>query len=116
MKKYREVLQFGTFYRLSSPFEGNITAWMAVNEERTLAVIGWYKVLNGANLPYSRIRLQGLKEDICYRISGREGCYFGDELMNIGMITTDYSAGEENEWDGYRGDFDSKVFVISAAD
>ena len=27
-----------------------------------------------------------------------------------------YSAGEENEWDGYRGDFDSKVFVISAAD
>ena len=25
MKEYREVLQFGTFYRLKSPFEGNET-------------------------------------------------------------------------------------------
>lgn len=116
MKKYREVLQFGTFYRLSSPFEGNITAWMSVNEERTLAVVGWYRVLNGVNAPYARMRLQGLKEDLCYKISGREGSYFGDELMNIGMLTTDYSAGEEKEWNGYRGDFDSKIFVISATD
>ena len=33
MKKYRGLLQFGTFYRLKSPFEGNITAWMVVSQE-----------------------------------------------------------------------------------
>ena len=31
MKEYREVLQFGTFYRLKSPFEGNETVWMVYN-------------------------------------------------------------------------------------
>ena len=36
MKEYREVLQFGTFYRLKSPFEGNETVWMVTNEDRTL--------------------------------------------------------------------------------
>lgn len=34
MKKYRQMLQFGTFYRLKSPFEGNETIWMVVNEEK----------------------------------------------------------------------------------
>ena len=40
MKEYREVLQFGTFYRLKSPFEGNETVWMVTNEDRTLAIVG----------------------------------------------------------------------------
>lgn len=34
MKTNRELLQFGTFYRLSSPFEGNITAWMVVSKDK----------------------------------------------------------------------------------
>ena len=57
MKEYREVLQFGTFYRLKSPFEGNETVWMVTNEDRTLAIVGYYRVLNGVNQPYSRCLL-----------------------------------------------------------
>ena len=49
MKEYREVFQFGTFYRLKSPFEGNETVWMVTNEDRTLAIVGYYRVLNGVN-------------------------------------------------------------------
>ncbi len=116
MKKYREVLQFGDFYRLCSPFEGNVTIWMVVNEERTLAIVGWYRILGGANQPYTRVRLQGLREEARYEIEGREGYYFGDELMNLGLITTDYTAGEEAVGDSYAGDFDSKIFLIRAID
>ena len=33
MKKYRKLLQFGSFYRLSSPFDGdgNVSAWITVS-------------------------------------------------------------------------------------
>ena len=116
MKEYRGVLQFGDFYRLCSPFEGNIAAWMVVNEEQTLAIIGWYRVLSGANQPYARVRLQGLKEEGRYEIDGMEGYYFGNELMNLGLITTDYTAGEERNPDSFAGDFDSKIFVLRAAE
>ena len=47
MKKYRELLQFGTFYRLKSPFEGNITAWIAVSEDRSKAVVAGIRSLTG---------------------------------------------------------------------
>lgn len=114
MKKYREVIQFGDFYRLCSPFEGNVTAWMAVNQERTLAVVGWYRILCGVNMPYTRIKLQGLEEKYRYEISGREGYYFGDELMNLGLITTDYTSGEGADKALCIGDFDSRVFVLTA--
>ena len=116
MKEYRGVLQFGDFYRLCSPFEGNIAAWMVVNEEQTLAIIGWYRVLSGANQPYARVKLQGLKEEGRYEIDGMEGYYFGNELMNLGLITTDYTAGEERNPDSFAGDFDSKIFVLRAAE
>ena len=52
------VFQFGTFYRLKSPFEGNETVWMVTNEDRTLAIVCYYRFLNGVNQPYSRFRLQ----------------------------------------------------------
>ena len=54
MKQHRSLIQYGTFYRLSSPFENNITAWMAVSEDRTEALVGWYRTLNVAN-----VRLRG---------------------------------------------------------
>ena len=31
MKEYREIIQFGDFYRLQSPFDGNFLAWMVVS-------------------------------------------------------------------------------------
>ena len=40
MKEYRKILQFGTFYRLKSPFEGNETAWMAVSQDKRTAIVG----------------------------------------------------------------------------
>ncbi len=44
MKRYRGLIQFGDFYRLSSPFEKNVTAWMVVSGDKREAVVGWYKI------------------------------------------------------------------------
>ncbi len=114
MKEYRELLQFGTFYRLASPFEGNITCWMAVNEEQTEAVVGWYRTLCHVNMPYTRIRLHGLNPDLCYEESGTGKTYYGDELMNIGLVTTDGMSGQAEENTGDYGDFGSRIYVLKA--
>ena len=121
MKRYRELLQFGTFYRLKSPFEGdgNITAWMVVSEDRKKAIVGWYKILNGVNMPYMRLKLRGLDPDREYAVreegeaQGKDcGSFYGDELMNAGMVTTDTSAGDAMPGMHQGRDFDSRIFVL----
>ncbi len=114
MKEYRELLQFGTFYRITSPFEGNITCWMVVSEDQTDAIVGWYRTLNHVNMPYTRVRLQGLKPEFCYENQETGKKYFGDELMNIGLITSDGMCGQMGEDNGEYGDFDSRLYVFKA--
>ncbi|MGO5096762.1 alpha-galactosidase [Agathobaculum sp. LCP25S3_E8] len=113
MKKYRAVLQYGTFYRLLSPFEGNYTAWMVVSEDKKTAIVGWYKMLNEVNSSFRRVKLCGLESDVQYRVNG-QWVHGGDELMNIGLLTSDSSAGECREGQTPSCDFDSKLFVLRA--
>lgn len=121
MKQYRKLLQFGTFFRLKSPFEGNITVWMTVSSNQREAIVGWYRVLNGVNLPYGRVRLAGLDPDLCYEIvneagerGGKRRGYYGDELMNVGLITSDASSGESAPGQRHSCDFDSRLFILKA--
>ena len=115
MKKYRSVLQFGSFYRLESPFEGNVTAWMSVSGDRKTAVVGWYRTLNGINMGYTRVKLRGLELDSVYRVSEDgvlRGEYYGDELMNVGLVTSDADSGELLPGMRPSCDFDSRIFVL----
>ncbi|MDO4616642.1 MAG: alpha-galactosidase [Lachnospiraceae bacterium] len=113
MKEYRELLQFGTFYRLLSPFEGNFTSWMVVSEDKKTAIVGYYKVLNEVNGPFTRVFLAGLDPELDYQING-SAVQGGDELMNIGLITTDSSAGECKDKNLQSCDFDSRLYVLKA--
>ena len=113
MKEYRQVLQFGDFYRLLSPFESNFTAWMAVSSDKRTALVGWYKILNEVNGPYHRVKLQGLDPDLSYTVDGRDS-HFGDELMHVGLLTTDCAAGECRSDEPHTCDFDSHIFVLKA--
>ena len=115
MKKYRSVLQFGSFYRLESPFEGNVTAWMSVSGDRKTVVVGWYRTLNGINMGYTRVKLRGLEPDSVYRVSedgALRGEYYGDELMNVGLVTSDADSGELLPGMRPSCDFDSRIFVL----
>lgn len=135
VKTYRQVLQFGTFYRLKSPFEGNEAAWMVVSEDKKTALVGWYRILSRANASYTRVRLEGLHPAYCYRNVRTGDCHFGDELMYAGLITSDETAGQLPEecdplyagvmtCDGSAGkiaeeslqytDFASRIYVLEA--
>lgn len=120
MKENRELLQFGRFYRLCSPFEGNITAWMVVSEDQKEAIVGWYRTLAHVNQPTGRIRLQGLNPDFQYEISTEGNTPYkthqpyGDELMHMGLITSDGLSGQVDVQDKYYGDFDSRLFRLRA--
>ena len=114
MKEYRHLIQFGTFYRLSSPFEENVTVWMVVSEDKNEALIGWYQVLNGINLPFSRIRLCGLDPDKCYELNNSSAYYYGNELMNLGLITTDATSGQIPEDSTIACDFNSRIYILKA--
>ena len=116
MKKYRRTLQFGTFYRLKSPFEGNETVWMVVSEDRKTAIIGWYRTLNVVNDAYRRVQLKGLNPDYRYRNSINKTENYGDELMNLGLCTTDSTAGEVQRGQTPCTDFESRLYVLSAVE
>jgi alpha-galactosidase len=84
-KAIRPLIQFGDFYRLLSPFEGNETAWMFVSEDKTEAVFAHFKVLDEGNSPFLSAKLQGLDPDKKYNIAELGETYYGDELMNVGI-------------------------------
>lgn len=100
-KKNRELIQKGVFYRLQSPFEDNVTSWMVVSKDQSEAIVGRYQVLSRPHPGYERIHLVGLNKKLEYQIEGREGTFYGDELMNAGI-----------HLDRVMGDFTSQVFKL----
>lgn len=114
MKEKRDLIQKGTFYRLKSPFEGNETAWMIVSEDQKKALVGYYRVMQPVNVGFKRLKLKGLKEDICYKVSGYDYDCYGDELMQVGMILSDSASGVWKKGVTDKGDFQAKVFEIVA--
>ena len=114
MKEYREIIQFGTFYRLKSPFEGNETVWMVVSDDQKTALVGYYRVLNVVNAPYTRVQLQGLNPDLIYENPENGTEHYGDELMNLGLLTSDTSCGEVIGDAKPCTDFDSRIYVLKA--
>ena len=116
MKKYRKILQFGTFYRLKSPFEGNEMVWMAVSEDQKTAIVGWYRILNCVNATFTRVELQGLNPNYQYRNSQTGRVHYGDELMNLGLITSDSTAGQAEGDAVPCTDFESRIYVLEAVE
>ena len=113
MKEYRELIQFGNFYRLKSPFDGNETVWMTVSEDKRKALVFWYRERNVVNAEFTRVRLQGLDPDFIYKneYNGTEN--YGDELMNLGLLTTDVTAGEPTNEDLPCTDYESRIYVLT---
>ncbi len=117
VKKYRKLIHTGVFYRLLSPFEGNFTAWMVVSEDKKQAIVAYFKILNDVNSAFRRLYLKGLEDRFLYHTIEDEvdtGSFYGSELMNMGLITTDMSAGELPHDAQPCGDFWSRIVVLEA--
>ena len=113
MKEHRELIQFGTFYRLQSPFEENEAGWMVVSRDRKEALVGYYRILARVNAPFTRLILQGLDPDSCYLVDGKDR-FYGDELMNAGLVTSDASTGKLGWGARAAGDYSSAVYTLKA--
>lgn len=114
MKKNRELIHQGIFYRLASPFAGNVTAWMVISKDRNRAIVGYYRTLTEVNVGYKRLKLAGLDGDKKYRITNAgERDYYGDELMEIGILLNDSTSGDYLSKIP-RGDFLSRLFILEA--
>ena len=123
-KAHREVLQFGRFLRLRSPFEGdgNDVAWMTVGDDRRRAVVGWYRILNHPQPGSDRIPLRGLDPAARYRVTawppGDDSMAArntlvrgGDDLMSAGILIV--ATRPET---AVRGDFQARLFVLEVTD
>ena len=97
-KKYRKLLQFGTFYRLGEAFEGETSGFICINENKSLAVatLAWDKRWFNRN---ATLRLKGLDESAVYEVSYRAQDNYspkqsfltsGELLMNVGISTSDF--------------------------
>ena len=88
-KADRRLLQFGTFYRLLNPFEGNETAWMSVASDRRDALVTSVRVLGLPNTPQLVLKLAGLDPALSYSTDGHPGKWSGEELMGWGLRLQD---------------------------
>ncbi|VDG32075.1 alpha-galactosidase [Lactobacillus plantarum JDM1] [Lactiplantibacillus mudanjiangensis] len=87
-KEHRHLIQYGTFYRLESPFTSNTVAWLFVSPDQSEALLYRF-VVQGMVQPEPHItKLAGLKPQAQYLDTGSEQVYGGDELMNVGLYTT----------------------------
>ncbi|MGO4540167.1 alpha-galactosidase [Paenibacillus sp. 2TAB19] len=98
-KEVRHLVQFGDFYRLLSPFEGNETAWMFVAKDKSEAFVVLAAVLQEPYPKLNRFRLKGLDSNRDYELVGEEGAYGGDELMHAGLKLPQF-----------HGDYASRVY------
>lgn len=118
MKKHRDLIQKGTFYRLLSPFEGTSSAWMVVSEDRSEALAAYFRVMQPANGKFERIYLKGLDAAEKYNVQEQFGAemqygdFGGDELMYAGMSVSDSAAGLAGVAWEQQGDNFSRLFYI----
>ena len=85
-KSHRQLIQFGDFYRLKSPFEGNDTAWMIINKDKTEFILYYYRLLKVPNMPNRRLRLAYLDTHKRYVESTTGKAYAGSVLMHLGIV------------------------------
>ena len=89
-QEIRPLVQFGEFYRLNSPFEGNLTAWMFVSDDKAEALVMMARTLASAQPVFHDVFLTGLDENVRYQDQATNQQYFGDELMNLGVNVPDF--------------------------
>ena len=91
MKEHRGLFQFGSFYRLRSPYVSDKAAWMVVSPDKKEAIVGLYQLMNNVNNGFTQIPLRGLDPALDYCVDGHS-VFGGDELMRFGLMPLDSSA------------------------
>lgn len=84
-KEIRETIQFGTFYRIKNPFEGNLAQWNFVSKDGKDVVGFYFEILSRPASPIQIMKFKGLERDGYYKDLDTGMIYGGDELMYSGI-------------------------------
>lgn len=84
-KKYRNVFHIGDMYRIKSPFDGNLTVWEFVSENKDTVICEIFTKMAVPNGAKQVIRLKALDSNAKYKDVLTGKIYSGDILMNIGL-------------------------------
>ena len=93
---------------------------MLVSPDKREALAAYFRVLQPVNTGFCRMRLSGLLEDGEYEIreQGLETLpytYYGDELMNSGLILSDQASGVRTAGVP-QGDYLARLFILNVRD
>ncbi len=67
-KKYYELIQYGEYYRISSPYEGTCTVWEIADPSGREAMVSAVYHHAQANPAPVRVKVQGLKDEAGYQL------------------------------------------------
>lgn len=97
-KELREFLPFAQMYRLENPFEGNAAAWQFISEDGNQIFAVYFRILCEVNPGISRMKFTALDPDARYEIIGEDQIYYGDELMEIGLVADFWGDFQSRTW------------------
>lgn len=84
-KEIRNLVQFGDFYRLRSPYSTEEGAWAFVARDKSEAFILYVCIRNEPQPPVTVLKLAGLEPSFDYEVLGSDERYGGDYLMYAGI-------------------------------
>lgn len=96
-QEIRQTVQFGDFYRLSSPFEQNAVAWLFVSKDKEEAIVFLGRILASAQPVFEEVRLVGLDEQALYQEKRTKRVFSGSELMHVGLYYPDFYGDFQTE-------------------
>lgn len=83
--KYAELIQNGTYYRLSNPFEEEAGAWEFLAEDKGEVLVNVVMLAKHGNMTVNYVRLRGLDEGAMYKDENSGAVYSGSALTEAGM-------------------------------
>lgn len=102
--RYNDLVREGDYYRIASYRENHFyDCYAVISKDKQEALITYVQVLNEANKHSRRIKLSGLDPKLRYRDQETGKEYFGDTLMNAGLLIP-------RMW----GDFQAKLISLKA--
>ena len=100
-KEIREMMQFGTFYRLRSPRESALSAFQFIHPSRQEAVVLVFLGQSQFGHFATPVYLQGLDPEARYKVDGWDHPWSGQALMKQGIPVA------------FKGSFVSKLIRLS---
>ena len=79
------LINEGTYWRLTSPFEDEVAAWMSVSRAKDRALVSVVRLYAEANAAACYVKLKGLESDAVYIEENTGRQYTGAALMNAGI-------------------------------